>query len=32
MITHVLETRSEMFYNLERYGKPALRRLADSAC
>jgi len=29
MITHVLETRSEMFYNLERYGKPALRRLAD---
>ncbi len=29
MITHVLETRSEMLYNLERYGKPALRRLAD---
>ena len=24
-----LETRSEMLYNLERYGKPALRRLAD---
>lgn len=29
MITHALETRSEMMYNLERYGKPALRRLAD---
>ena len=29
MITHALETRSEMFYNLERYGKPALQRLAD---
>ena len=29
MITHALETRSEMLYNLERYGKPALRRLAD---
>ena len=29
MITHALETRSEMLYNLERYGKPALQRLAD---
>jgi 5-methylthioadenosine/S-adenosylhomocysteine deaminase len=29
MISHVLETRSEMVFNLERYGKPALRRLAD---
>jgi 5-methylthioadenosine/S-adenosylhomocysteine deaminase len=29
MITHALETRSEMMYNLERYGKPALRRLDD---
>ncbi len=29
MITHALETRSEMFYNLERYGKPGLQRLAD---
>ncbi len=29
MVSHVLETRAEMFYNLERYGKPALRRLAD---
>jgi 5-methylthioadenosine/S-adenosylhomocysteine deaminase len=29
MITHALETRAEMLYNLERYGKPALRRLAD---
>jgi 5-methylthioadenosine/S-adenosylhomocysteine deaminase len=29
MITHALETRSEMMFNLERYGKPALRRLAD---
>jgi 5-methylthioadenosine/S-adenosylhomocysteine deaminase len=29
LITHVLETRSEMMFNLERYGKPALRRLAD---
>jgi 5-methylthioadenosine/S-adenosylhomocysteine deaminase len=29
MITHVLETRSEMLFNLERYGKPAVRRLAD---
>ncbi|HYX80699.1 MAG TPA: amidohydrolase family protein [Actinomycetota bacterium] len=29
MISHVLETRSEMMFNLERYGKPALQRLAD---
>jgi 5-methylthioadenosine/S-adenosylhomocysteine deaminase len=29
MITHVLETRAEMLFNLERYGKPALRRLSD---
>jgi 5-methylthioadenosine/S-adenosylhomocysteine deaminase len=29
MVTHALETRSEMFYNLERYGKPAVQRLAD---
>ena len=29
MITHVLETRAEMMFNLERYGKPAVRRLAD---
>lgn len=29
MITHALETRSEMMFNLERYGKSALRRLAD---
>ena len=29
MISHVLETRSEMLYNVRRYGKPALRRLAD---
>ena len=29
MITHALETRSEMMYNLERYGKPGLQRLAD---
>lgn len=29
MITHVLETRSEMLFNLETYGKPAVRRLAD---
>ncbi len=29
MITHVLETRSEMLFNLEAYGKPAVRRLAD---
>ena len=29
MITHVLETRAEMMFNLEHYGKPAVRRLAD---
>lgn len=29
LTTHVLETRSEMLYNLKRYGKPALRRLQD---
>jgi len=29
MITHALETRSEMLFNLERYGKPALQRLND---
>jgi len=29
LITHVLETRSEMLFNLETYGKPAVRRLAD---
>ena len=29
MITHVLETRSEMMFNIEAYGKPAVRRLAD---
>ena len=29
MISHVLETRSEMLFNLETYGKPAVRRLAD---
>jgi 5-methylthioadenosine/S-adenosylhomocysteine deaminase len=27
--THVLETRAEMMWNLEVYGKPAARRLAD---
>jgi 5-methylthioadenosine/S-adenosylhomocysteine deaminase len=27
--THVLETRSEMIFNLKQYGKPAMRRLAD---
>jgi 5-methylthioadenosine/S-adenosylhomocysteine deaminase len=27
--THVLETRSELMWNLEVYGKPAVRRLAD---
>jgi 5-methylthioadenosine/S-adenosylhomocysteine deaminase len=27
--THVLETRSELMWNLETYGKPAVRRLAD---
>jgi 5-methylthioadenosine/S-adenosylhomocysteine deaminase len=29
LITHALETRSEMMFSLERYGKPAVRRLAD---
>jgi 5-methylthioadenosine/S-adenosylhomocysteine deaminase len=29
LITHVLETRSEMMYNLRAHGKTALRRLAD---
>jgi 5-methylthioadenosine/S-adenosylhomocysteine deaminase len=29
LITHALETRSEMMFNLERHGKPALRRLSD---
>ena len=29
MITHVLETRAEMLFNLQAYGKTALRRLAD---
>jgi 5-methylthioadenosine/S-adenosylhomocysteine deaminase len=29
MTTHVLETRSEMQYNFERYGRCAMRRLAD---
>jgi 5-methylthioadenosine/S-adenosylhomocysteine deaminase len=29
LITHALETRAEMMFNLERYGKPAVRRLAD---
>ncbi len=29
LITHVLETRSEMLFNLETYGKTAVRRLAD---
>src|SRR5207247_6210292 len=29
MISHVRETRSERMYNLERHGKPPLRRLAD---
>jgi 5-methylthioadenosine/S-adenosylhomocysteine deaminase len=29
MISHVLETRSEMLYNIERYGKTAVRRLRD---
>ena len=29
MITHALETRSEMLFNLETYGKSAVRRLAD---
>ncbi len=29
MITHALETRAEMAFNLHAYGKPAVRRLAD---
>jgi 5-methylthioadenosine/S-adenosylhomocysteine deaminase len=29
LITHALETRSEMMFSLQRYGKPAVRRLAD---
>jgi 5-methylthioadenosine/S-adenosylhomocysteine deaminase len=29
MITHALETRAEMAFNLYAYGKPAVRRLAD---
>jgi 5-methylthioadenosine/S-adenosylhomocysteine deaminase len=29
LITHALETRSEMLFNLRTYGKPAVRRLAD---
>jgi 5-methylthioadenosine/S-adenosylhomocysteine deaminase len=29
MITHALETRAEMMFNLEHHGKPGLRRLAD---
>jgi 5-methylthioadenosine/S-adenosylhomocysteine deaminase len=29
MITHVLETRAEMLFNLRTYGKTAVRRLAD---
>lgn len=29
MISHALETRSEMAFNLHAYGKPAVRRLAD---
>jgi len=29
LLTHALETRSEMMFSLERYGKPAVRRLAD---
>jgi len=29
LITHVLETRAEMLYNLQAHGKPAVRRLAD---
>ena len=27
--SHVLETRAEMMFNVEEYGKPAVRRLAD---
>jgi len=29
LITHALETRSEMMFSLQQYGKPAVRRLAD---
>jgi 5-methylthioadenosine/S-adenosylhomocysteine deaminase len=29
LITHALETRSEMLFNLQAYGKTAVRRLAD---
>jgi 5-methylthioadenosine/S-adenosylhomocysteine deaminase len=29
LTTHVLETRSELMWNLETYGKPAVRRLLD---
>lgn len=29
MITHALETRAEMMFNLQAYGKTGLRRLAD---
>ena len=29
MITHALETRAEMMFNLEHHGKPAVRRLGD---
>jgi 5-methylthioadenosine/S-adenosylhomocysteine deaminase len=29
LITHALETRSEMLFNVRTYGKPAVRRLAD---
>lgn len=29
IMTHVLETRSEMVFNLKTYGKTAMRRLAD---
>jgi 5-methylthioadenosine/S-adenosylhomocysteine deaminase len=29
LITHVLETRAEMLFNLQEYGKTAVRRLAD---
>ncbi|HTS99284.1 MAG TPA: amidohydrolase family protein [Streptosporangiaceae bacterium] len=28
LLTHALETRSEMMFSLERYGRPAVRRLA----
>jgi 5-methylthioadenosine/S-adenosylhomocysteine deaminase len=29
LVTHALETRSEMMFSIDRYGKPAVRRLAD---